>query len=347
MMKTRYFVLAAAVSLAAAGVSSAIDSVKIANKPLCRGRVVSMSPLKVTIEEGAEGQTKDIPVNQIQAVSYENEPIDLKTAKAHVLNNRYAEAMTALERIKEDSGRPEIQQDIDFYKALCAAKLALGGSGKIADAGRMMKAFADTNTKSYHYFEASETVGDLLVAIGRYAQAAEYYHRLDEAPWPDYQMRAGVAAGRALLAQGKIDEANAAFDKVIATQGQGEQAQSQRLLARLGKASALSAAKKSDEAIKMVEDLLKTADPEDAPLMARAYNVLGTAYRQAGRTKEALLAFLHVDVLYPAVPDAHAEALANLADLWEQVHKGERANRARKTLEEDYRDSPWAKKAGG
>ena len=79
--------------------------------------------------------------------------------------------------------------------------------------------------------------------------------------------------------------------------------------------------------------------------MARAYNVLGTAYRQTGRTQEALLAFLHVDVLYPSVPEAHAEALANLADLWQQVHQNERANRARKTLEEEYPDSPWTKKA--
>ena len=74
--------------------------------------------------------------------------------------------------------------------------------------------------------------------------------------------------------------------------------------------------------------------------------MLGTAQRQAGRVKEALLAFLHVDILYPGVPDAHAEALANLAELWDQVHKGERANRARQTLQEQYKDSPWAKKAG-
>ena len=62
--------------------------------------------------------------------------------------------------------------------------------------------------------------------------------------------------------------------------------------------------------------------------MARAYNVLGTAQRQAGRTKEALLAFLHVDILYSSVPHAHAEALANLADLWQQLHRSDRAQRA-------------------
>jgi outer membrane protein assembly factor BamD (BamD/ComL family) len=45
------------------------------------------------------------------------------------------------------------------------------------------------------------------------------------------------------------------------------------------------------------------------------------------------------------VPSAHAEALANLVDLWEQVHKIDRANSARKILQERYKDSPWAKKA--
>jgi tetratricopeptide (TPR) repeat protein len=121
-------------------------------------------------------------------------------------------------------------------------------------------------------------------------------------------------------------------------------ANQQRTLAKLGKAKGLCAAKKHEEAISLVEEILKTADPENVQVMARAYNVLGTAQRQAGRTKEALLAFLHVDLLYPSLPDAHAEALANLADLWEQVHKPERATQARKTLEEEYKDSPWAKK---
>ena len=30
------------------------------------------------------------------------------------------------------------------------------------------------------------------------------------------------------------------------------------------------------------------------------------------------------------LPDAHAEALSNLAELWQQVHKTDRANRARR-----------------
>ncbi len=205
-MRTRWLVWAAAASFALGGVSRAIDTVKTTKNAL-PGQVVGATPVTVEIEQGANKPPKEIPVNQIQTIYYEREPSDLKTAKTHVLAGRYAEALAAIERIKTDSSRPEIQQDIEFYKALCAAKMALAGGGKISEAGRLMKTFADANGKSYHYFEASEVVGDLLVAVHQYALAADYYGRLDKAPWPDYKMRAGVAAGRALLAQGKIAEA--------------------------------------------------------------------------------------------------------------------------------------------
>ena len=95
-----------------------------------------------------------------------------------------------------------------------------------------------------------------------------------------------------------------------------------------------------------INSILAKSDPENVELHARAYNTLGTALRKAGRDREALLAFLHVDVLYFALPEAHAEALANLAQLWDAMHKTERAVRTRAILDEQYRGSPWAKKAG-
>ncbi len=338
--------LALFLAAATATEARAFDTIKTAKGQIF-GDIIGMTASQVEIRQSTGPKlVKQIPVNEIESISYEGENPDLKTAKLHVQNGRYAEALAALERIKTMPEREEIRQDIEFYKAYCAAKLAMGGSLKIADAGRMMKAFADANPNSYHYFEASEVVGDLLVAVQSYAVAAEYYARLDKAPWPDYRMRSGVAGGRALLEQGKAAEAVAAFDKVIATQAEGEAAEAQRLAARLGKAAALVLLKKPDEAVQLVEEFLKQSDPEDAPMMARAYNVLGNAQRQAGRIKEALMAFLHVDVLYASVPDAHAEALANLAELWEMVHKTERANRARAILEEQYKGSPWAKKGG-
>ena len=129
----------------------------------------------------------------------------------------------------------------------------------------MMKVFADANQDNYHYFEASEVVGDLLVAVRQYAQAAKYYERLDKAPWPDYQMRAGVASGRALLAQGKLAEAQKAFEKVAANDAEGDLAQGQRVQARLGLAGVLVAEKKPDDAVK-----IDRRHPEDGRSGGRA-----------------------------------------------------------------------------
>lgn len=343
-MNIRRLILTLAVVCATTAAAQAFDTIKT-TKGSSFGNVVSMDSTKVGFRQSSgSALVKQIPANQVEAILFEGEPAELKVAKNHIAAGRYAEALTSLKKIDKTPDREMISQDIEFYKALCAAKLALTGHMRIPEAGRLMKAFADNNPKSYHYFEASQLVGDLLLANGSYGPAAEYYRRLDAAPWPDYKMRAGVATGNALLAQKKTDQAIAAFDKVLATDAEGKAAETQKMNANLGKAAALVALKKPDEAIKLVQEILDKADPENAPLMARAYDILGNAQRQAGRTKEALLAFLHVDVLYASVPDAHAEALANLIDLWQQVHKIERANRAEKTLTERYPESPWAKK---
>ena len=54
------------------------------------------------------------------------------------------------------------------------------------------------------------------------------------------------------------------------------------------------------------------------------------------------MAFLHVDLLYARYGDLHAEALANLATLWADVDKPERADQARALLREKYPSSVWA-----
>jgi tetratricopeptide (TPR) repeat protein len=346
MVRWRFGLVAIVASLSVAGQSRA-DSVKTV-RGVFAGHVADMTAVKIDLQPAVSSNApKGIPVNQIITIFFENEPTSLRAAKTHLVEGRYSDALAELNRVKEKGTREEIKQDLEFYKALCSARLALEGIGQIADAGRMMNAFVDHHPQSYHYFQGIEVVGDLLVAVGQYPRAAEYYARLEAAPWPETKMRAGVAIGRALLAQGKSEDAMRAFDRVLAIEEAGEPAAAQRLLASLGKAAVLAAAKRNDDAIALVENLLKKADSDDAQIQARAYNVLGTAYRQAGRVQEALLASLRVDLLYPEVFDAHAEALANLADLWQQVHKPERAQRAKRTLDERYKSSPWARKTRG
>ena len=119
-------------------------------------------------------------------------------------------------------------------------------------------------------------------------------------------------------------------------------------LAKLGMARCLKQTGKHDEAVKLVKGVEKQADPEDKEVLARAYNALGDAYRAAGdKDQDALIAYLTVDLVYNTAAASHAEALYNLAGLWEKVKNPERAREARKMLEDTYPTTPWAKKAAG
>jgi tetratricopeptide (TPR) repeat protein len=334
--------LALAAWLAATATAGAIDTVKT-GKTSVAGEITAMTSENVTVKN-AQGEVVK-PVNQITTIIFEGEPAQLNLARVAISNGRYEDALAGLQKI--DASKVEkafITQDIEFYKALCAARLALRGTGTIRDAGRDMAMFVSRNGDNYHWLEANETVGDLLVANGQFAAAEPYYAALAKTPWPDYQMRSGVATGRVLLAQGKLAEATKAFEQVIATQVGERDAlgQTQRMLGELGKARCLAEGPDKDAAIKLAEEIIAKADPENVAVQAQAYNTLGTALRKAGKPQEALLAFLHVDVLYFTSAEDHAEALANLAQLWSEVQKPERAAQALQTLKTRYKNSRWA-----
>ncbi len=328
--------------------ASAQDTVRLADRTI-QGTVKSMSPLQVVVEH--LGQDTTIPVNEIRWITFQGEPAALNTARTTLAGGRYQDALDILNDPKkippEQLDRAELKQDVEYYKAYCLAKLALGGSADIAEAGKTLVAFVQNNPGNYHYLEANELIGDLLVAAGKYKEAETYYNTLAKTPWPDYQIRAGVALGRLALAQNRIDDAEGIFSKVLAIPAKGPQAELYRQEAQLGKARCLAEKGKFDEARKIIEDILAVADAEHQELHARIYTTLGNIERKAGRTKEALLAFLHVDQLYFTNGELHAEALANLVELWNQLHKPERAARARQVLETRYKNSPWTKKVSG
>jgi len=339
-MNQRSAILAVAAWLAACTAGWAFDTVKTTDGSVA-GTVTKMSPLQVTVEQGPV--SKEVPVNEIEAIYYDDEPTLVKTARTGIAAGRFEDALDTLGRVNlDDVTRPAIKQDIDFYKAYAQARIALASNDTeaVIRAGQQMAAFVGANTGSYHYLEACEVVGDTLVAAGRYANALEYYGQVGKAPWPDYKMRAGVALGRALLAEGKAPDALKSFQTVLDTDAEGELADRQRRAATLGKARCLVGAGQSDEAIKLVDGVIARANPEEVGLHAQAYNTLGLAHRKAGRAKEALLAFLHVDVLYFSSPNDHIEALQNLYELWTEVQKPERAAEVAEILSGQYKRSP-------
>ena len=182
------------------------------------------------------------------------------------------------------------------------------------------------------------------MATGKFDKAETYYARLAETPLARIPHGAALLMGRALEGQQQYDKAIAKYDEALAISADGKEAENQHFAAELGKASALAASGKIDDAVKLIDEVIAGADAENQELYAHAYVALGNCYKAAGKPKDALLAFLEVDLLYPGAPEQHAEALANLATLWAKVDKAERAAQARSQLESRYPHSRWLTK---
>jgi tetratricopeptide (TPR) repeat protein len=333
---------AAVVVCAPAAAQELMDRVRTARSAEL-GEVTDMSPEGVRISKRPSGSAT-IPVNEIRGISFDGEPTELNQARVKADNGAYADAAALLTKIDPAAlKRDFIRQEVEFYQAYCAAKLALGGRGAINDAGRLLNTFVRSHPKNYHYFAAVEAMGDLLAEDGKLDLAARQYGELARAPWPEYKVKAAVSIGQAMQRQGKHDEAIKQFDMALGMTGPAAGAQNEKLSATLGKAISLAETGKLDAAVGMVEQVILESDPEQKELHARAYNALGNCYQRAGKPKDALLAFLHVDVLYSSEPEAHAEALANLVPLWQAVGQDARAREARQTLQQKYSGSRWAK----
>lgn len=324
------------------------DSVRSqGGKTSTQGKITEITAEGITVVKGAGGVKETVPVNTIYMVVFTGEPAGLSRARINALNGNYSNAQDELAKVDAaEITRPEVTVDLGYYKAFCAAQLALGGAGPLPAAETALLNFVKGNRNSYHYYEACEALGDLAVAQKNYSAAAKYYGPLEASSFPDFKMKAEVRLGRALQAQDKHAEAVAKFDSVLGTSASGEEAEKQVLAARLGKAVSLAAQNQIDEAIQLVNQVIEKASPEEIELNARANNALGSCYMKAGKNKEALRSFLKVDLIYNGLPEAHAEALANLTKLWTAIGKEDRAQEAMSLLKERYPESTWARGVG-
>lgn len=333
--------LAAAVLLASAASALAVDSVKRLSGTSINGTIRSITKYDVTIERQVGGQAEKVPLNDLDTVSFDGEPTPLKSAKTNVHNGDYDSAQKNLARVEAASiTRPEIKQELEFYKAYVESRIALGTGDTAAKtkAGAAMYKFVQSNPDSYHALAANEIVGDLMVALAKYAEAQQYYAALEQSPFDDFKMKAGVAKGKALLAENKHSEALAAFEAALRLGGsaKGAMAEQQRFAATLGKAECV-AQQNPDEAIKLVDEVIVGLSPEDSTLMAQAYVTKGNCYlKKPDSQKQALLAFLHVDRLYFSHAPSHKKALQELAKLWADLGKPERQLQCMQTLKERY-----------
>lgn len=308
------------------------------------GRITATT--KDTIEVTAGAKKRKVNVSDIRRVSLGSEPGGLKSARQSVLGGQYEQALESLNRIEPDKRDSKlILTDIAFYKAYAQGQLALRDGKNANAAARGLVSFLKQHRNSFHYYDAQVLLGDLAVALGNFEAAVKSYGDYASAPFPEYKIRGGILEADALRMTEQYAAAEKRYAEVLRIPAVGEEAARQKTLAEIGKAACEAVRGNHGQALKTLQQIIDLNDPTDGEIFAPAYNAIGLAHRKAGKNMDAALAYLHVDVLFFNQRSAHAEALYNLASLWNDLNKPGRAVEARKTLAQRYGGTVWAKRS--
>ena len=306
------------------------------------GTIQSVTADEITIET-RNGATARITADEFERFNLTDDPPKMGGIRDRIRLGQLQQALDGLADIKVDDGaRAIVTQDVEFYRAFATCRLAISGNADLAEAGRLMLAFARRHKDSIHFYSASETLGDLAVAIGKFDNAAKYYDQLQQAKSPGWRLRGNLLKARALQRMGDLQEAGRLYQQIAHDSDSAQPRM--KSLAQVGLATTMAELGQAAAAVPILEDVILQNDPSDAELFARAHNALGACYRQLKQPEDAVLAYLYVDTLFSRDADAHAEALYYLSQLWPQVNKPQEALKSREMLKSRYAGTDWAKK---
>jgi tetratricopeptide (TPR) repeat protein len=310
------------------------------------GEVSSVTKTEVQVKaKTPKEDTIKVPANDIASIEWSGEPPECKVARSDENGGRFQKAIDGYQKALQSNKATNafLKTDLEFGIARAMAKLALTDPAKIDEAVKKLDEFRAKNGDFYRFYDSLNFLGQLHAARKDSVKARTAFEALGRAPWKDYQMTARIALGRLALADNKIDEAAAEYDAVIGMQADGSVEESLRQEAVLGKARVLIGQKNYDEALKLLDEVIAKAPADDAKVNAEAFLRQGDCLREQGNDKDALLAYLVVDVLFSSERAYHAEALYRLSSLWDKVGNKGRAEEARDRLKSDYESSDWTK----
>lgn len=336
------------------GFAVADDAIVARDGTTVRGTLVSVSPDGVAIE--SRSGIKKVSIGDLVELSLDGEPESLRAARRLLIRRDARGAIGELAKIESEELKdadPRIREEFAFITLAATAQAATSAEA----AGRVIKPLAEflqKNSRSHHLYAGYELLGDILARQGKYQIAAGAYENLDRGP-PALRIRAASAKAGLLMQQGKFVEAIKEFEAAekIKPEPNDTASARQKRESALGRARCLAQSGKAAEGIAVTRQairdvVVKNGTVQDKDLLAAAFTVLGTCQRAAGgQDEDARISFLTVDLVYNQVPGAHAEALANLIELWTAANQPERAREAVQVLTTSYPDTPWAAKHAG
>ena len=301
------------------------------------GTITEITSTKVVLLRTGSSNPSEYPANTVSATQFDQEPPALTTARTAVQGSRHPEAIEALDKINPTSvSQPYMKADYNFLRAYASAKIAISNPD---DKPTLQKAatyafdFLRTEPGSYHFYDVCDLYGELCVLAGENAKAVQSYEVLAKAPWPAYSLKATSAIAKIRLSENELEEAKKMFQSVADNPDASQESIRLKIAAQTGLAQCFVLENKADQAVELLENLTNNTDPEDSQLQAAIYCVLGEAYEKLNKPKDAILAYLHVDLLYSSAKSEYVKALKRLVVLWRQVQKPDRAAESQRILD--------------
>lgn len=315
------------------------STVKGAISGRVRGNVQSETPTDVVVTLGAS--TVTVPTDQIVSIRYDGQSASYQLAETRESAGQLAEAAELYRKAAtETASRPFPHQAALFREAKVLSELAMVEPDQLKEARDKLNQFIRLYPGGRHIAAAREALARLQINGGDFAGAEATIAALGKMPRGGE--RAAVLRTRVLARQGKHAEAIADLDRLIASSPKGSDRQR---AARLAKAESLAAMKKYKEAETLVRQVILENPAEDAESQAPAYNTLGDCLRAANRPKDALIAYLHTDMLFSKDKEEHPRALNGIAATFRQLKETGRADEYTQRLRQEYPRSIWAKTA--
>jgi len=312
------------------------------------GEVVKVSPNAIEVQS-PQGQAISIPIEQVRDVILADAPEPLRNAQAMILRDDAAGALAELGKLTPEdmAGVPRlVATQLDFARAAAVGKLAAATGEDLPAAAAGLQEFLGKHPQSHLVYTASEILASVRARQGDFAAAAQSIANLAQGP-AAYQVRAAAAQGNLLFQQGQWPQARSQYETAmkIDLAPNDRAGHQERVGAEFGRARCLAREGRGEDAVKALTQSLATIDPADRDLLARGYAALGDAFRASPNgSQDAILAFLRVDLIYNSSPDAHAEALYNLTELWTQERNPERSRICQQALETTYPNSGWTRR---
>ncbi len=200
---------------------------------------------------------------------------------------------------------------------------------------------------SWHLFEVARVAKDICYWQKNFNKAIFYCDYLSRVDWPELKLEGLFQKGQILFTMNQLSEADKVFQQIgdypESTKSDPELQKILRYKIQAGlKQAEIEFTKgQNEEAIKKYQSLIEKYQKETLPendefllCGAQMYNGLGTALIKQGRRKEAIHAFLHVDLLYSEVKEEREKALRHLEVLWREEGYPARSREIRARLEQ-------------